>query len=117
MIFFFGIRQTIVLSVLLANLTCSHCGERNTVSAHFISRHFHFFWIPVFPIGKKVVTVCSHCKQNLREREMPNEYRQVIEQYKPQAKARVWQWSGLLIVGGLFALFFLMGIVGYLLRG
>lgn len=116
MIFFFGIRSTLVLNILLENLYCSHCGQQNTVSAQFIVRHFHFFWIPIFPIGKKVTTTCSHCKQNFTEREMPGKYRQIIEKYKPQAKARIWQWSGLLIVGSLFALFFLMGIIGYLLQ-
>ena len=111
MFFFFGIRSTDVLSVILKNLKCIHCGQVDTVAAHYVSRHFHVFWIPIFPIGKRAVTTCGHCKQSLTKREMPPEYRTVVEQYEGQARPRIWQFAGLIIFGLIFIVPFIISLI------
>ena len=110
MLFFFGIKGKSIHSELMKGQICTHCQQQETTYANFISRYVHFFWIPVFPVGKKAVSVCSHCKQALAKKEMPTEYRTAVKKIKPNAKIPVWYYSGL-IIGALFILFFLTLII------
>lgn len=104
MLFFFGIKGSSVHSELMMNKVCTYCQQQDTTYANFISRYFHFFWIPVFPVGKKAVSVCSHCKQTLNKKEMPEEYRIAAKELKSKAQIPVRHFSGLILVG-LFILF------------
>ena len=110
MLFFFGIKGKSVHSELMKGQSCTHCQQEETTYANFISRYFHLFWIPVFPVGKKAVSVCSHCKQVLTKKEMPAEYRTVVKQLKSSAKIPVWHFSGL-IIGAVLVLFFFAMII------
>lgn len=106
MIFFFGIKGKSVHTELLKNQECTHCGQLNTTYADIISRYVHCFWIPLFSIGKKAFTYCSHCKQTLGKKEMPKIYQEAVDQYKAEAQTPIWHYSGVLIFGLLVLLFF-----------
>ena len=110
MLFFFGVKGKSVHSELIKDQACMHCQQRDTTYANFISRYFHLFWIPVFPVGKKAVSVCSHCKQALAKKEMPVEYRTAVKNLKSKAKIPVWHFSGL-IIGVILILFFFALII------
>ena len=71
-------------------------------------KHAHIFWIPLFPIGKKGLSQCQHCKQVLEVKQMPDTVRRDYEQLKHDTKGPLWQFAGLgiiafLIVMGSFA--------------
>jgi hypothetical protein len=106
MIFFFGVKGKSVHNELLTDQECTHCGQINTTYVNFTSRYVHCFWIPLFPIGKKAFTYCSHCKQTLSQKEMPVVYKSAVEQHKANAQTPVWHYSGLLIFCLLVFLFF-----------
>jgi len=110
MIFFFGTRATSVLTELVPNLSCQYCGEQRMYLV-ISSRYFHFFWIPMFPIGKSTYTVCNHCKQTLSINQMPQEYRIAIADQAAEAKTPVWQFAGLMIIGVCIAVPILIGII------
>lgn len=110
MIFFFGTRGTSVLTELVPNLACQHCNEQRMYLV-INSKYFHFFWIPMFPIGKSTYTVCNHCKQTLSIHQMPQEYRVAIANQVAKAKTPIWQFAGLMIVGACIIIPVVIGII------
>ncbi|WP_428982469.1 zinc-ribbon domain-containing protein [Pedobacter punctiformis] len=98
MIFFFGTRSSTVLTEKLNYCTCAHCQQQDTIYITAISSYFHVFWIPVFPIGKKYYSYCTHCKQTLAQRQMPNEYRNSLTEIAQRAKTPIWHFIGLFLI-------------------
>lgn len=96
----------------LPGLACAHCGTVGALSSTIFSRYLHLFWIPVLPIGKTSVTVCQHCQQTLREREMPAAYRAPVQALQAQARTPFSNYALLLLFGAGLALVLVGGIVG-----
>jgi hypothetical protein len=76
-----------------------------------VSRYVHFFWIPVFPIGKTSATVCHHCKQVLSPHEMPATYRAPVQAIQSQARTPLTNFALLLLFGAGVAFLFVVGLV------
>jgi len=72
-------------------------------------RYYHLFWIPIFPINKTGVSVCSHCKQTLKLEEFSTkpalaaEYDRMVK----QTKTPIWTFALLMIIG----VFIIIGII------
>jgi hypothetical protein len=115
MIFFFGTRSKAILTILLNNLECCYCKQRDTIFLSIVSTYAHLFWIPLFPVGKKKFTVCSHCRQTLADKQMPPEYITAIFQENIAAKTPVWQFAGLIIIGCLITIPFIFSIISMLI--
>ncbi len=81
---------------------CSHCqGQRkHTISVY--GRYAHIFWIPFFPLGKKGVSECNHCKITLAPKEMNEQLKLAFQNAKKNTKTPIWFWSLLLIIVLLF---------------
>jgi hypothetical protein len=77
---------------------CPNCGTANSVDMYVFQKYFHVFWIPVFPTGKLAVSECSHCKQVLKQKEMPFQIKASIDGVKSQTKTPVWTFSGLALL-------------------
>lgn len=99
MIFFYGAKWSTILSEPAAGIACSSCGQEDSIVVNVVSRYAHFFWIPVFPFSKKLVTVCRHCQKADSESRMPPAARAALMPYKAKAKFPVWEFAGLIIVG------------------
>ena len=80
------------------NTTCESCDSKGTVVFSVFSKHVHVFWIPLFPVGKKVFSECLHCKKVLKTKEMPNDFKQEYKIIKSDSKVPVWQFSGLILI-------------------
>ena len=78
---------------------CPHCGTSHSVTMYIFQRYGHVFWIPFFPLEKKVFTQCDNCKQVLQPGQMPTYFRPYYENLKSRSKAPLWMFSGLLLVG------------------
>lgn len=78
---------------------CIHCGQPATVQLVVVQRYAHVFWIPFFPIGKKGVSICSHCKQTLTVKEFSDEYREFYNQVKQNRRPPIYMYSGLILLG------------------
>lgn len=98
MLFFFGTGSSIVLTEQVRNVSCTYCQQQDTVFITAISRYFHFFWIPVFPIGKRYYSQCSHCQQVLEKSQMPDQYKAVLAEISTTAKTPIWQFIGLILI-------------------
>ena len=80
---------------------CSHCGKTHAISAFVYSSYFHIFWIPIFPLGKYVATQCGHCKQVLKEKEMPPALKLDTLSLMQQSKTPIKSYAGVLLFVGL----------------
>ncbi|MBO9150839.1 zinc-ribbon domain-containing protein [Chitinophaga sp. GCM10012297] len=87
---------------------CSHCGTMMSVQVFVYQKYAHIFWIPAFPLGKTGGSVCTHCKQTLKPKEMPNDLKLSYDSLRSRAKTPIWTFSGLIVIGlivtfGIFA--------------
>jgi len=93
----YGTRATLLKSEYLFE-PCPNCKATNSVQISIFGRYAHIFWIPFFPIGKKGVSVCSNCKQVLKDKDMPDTLKLSYDNLKTHAKTPIWNFSGLAIV-------------------
>lgn len=93
----FGTR-TKFLTAFGTQHTCSHCntGKLNLV---YTGSYFHIFWIPIFPLGKRGMTECPHCKQVLTEKEVGPQGRSYLHSQKAGVKTPITHFFGLILIG------------------
>jgi len=94
---FFGTGSASLDSVKTRNITCQHCNNQDTIYINIYRRHAHVFLIPVFPLGKSGSTYCTHCKETLSPKQMPEALKMQYKNIKGEAKGPIWQFSGLLV--------------------
>ncbi len=90
------------------NTICPNCQTESSITYHIYRKHVHIFWIPLFPLGKKGYSECSHCKNVLETKEMPRNMQMELEIVKNETRGPIWQFAGLgilavLIVWGTLA--------------
>lgn len=88
---------------------CTHCGQIATVEISLLQRYAHFFWIPFFPVGKRGVSRCSHCKEVLASREFSEGYLDLYNQLKQNHRPPLYLYAGLMLLAVLIS----SGIVLY----
>ena len=77
---------------------CPNCGTQNSVELNVFQKYAHVFWIPFFPMGKTAVSQCNHCRQILKNKEMPEAFKSNYEVLKAQNKTPLWTFAGLAIL-------------------
>lgn len=77
----FGTRSGNLKSPQTDALDCNFCKTEKSVWFYFFQRYIHIFWIPFVPIGKTGSSVCSHCKQALSVKKMPETQKTTISKY------------------------------------
>ena len=94
----FGTRTAYIKSVKLNNAVCPHCGTGESIVLNIFRKHVHVFWIPFFPLWKKVVSQCQHCKNGLYYNEMPTDLQRESDLVKRDTRGPLWQFSGLAVI-------------------
>jgi len=61
---------------------CLHCQEQRKHTIGRYGRYAHVFWIPFFPLGKKGVSECNHCKITLAPKEMNEQLKLAFQNAK-----------------------------------
>ncbi len=100
----FGHRATRIGSVDLYGTSCNYCEQSNSQEITVFGRYAHVFWIPMFPLGKVVVSECNHCMRTIRRNEFTPQLSRKYEEQKNRLKTPFWHWIGLIIIGLLIAL-------------
>ncbi len=106
----FGSRATNIGNFDVRNSKCEYCQNDSTQRISVFGKYVHIFWIPIFPIGKKAVAECTHCKRTIEQKEFSSKLSQLYQENKSKAKRPFWHWLGLIIVACLLALIILIGI-------
>lgn len=106
----FGSSREYTKAIQHVSGACPHCEQQNTLNNEVLMRYFHIWYIPFFPIRKRVVTICSHCKGYFESNTMPTPIAQQGIQMKKHTKYPLKYWSGLLLIGGLILLVAILGL-------
>ncbi len=93
----YGRRATTLKTQVLFD-PCPNCKSTNSVHLTIYGRYAHIFWIPMFPIGKTGVSVCSNCRQVLKSKDMPPDLRLAYDNMKSGTKPPFWHFSGLALI-------------------
>lgn len=100
----YGSKAVHLKSLHSQSATCAHCGTEGQMLFSVFSRHAHVFWIPFFPIGKKGLAQCAHCKQVTELKHMSPTIRNDYNVIQSHTKTPWWQFSGLALL--IVAIFF-----------
>jgi len=100
----YGARASRIGNFYLDNTSCEYCKETGKQEVSVFGRYVHIFWIPIFPIGKKAVSECVHCKRTIEQKDFTPELKSNYTSNLSQAKRPVWHFSGLILIGA-FILF------------
>ena len=76
---------------------CGYCEIDTPQEITVFGRYFDVFWIPVFPIGKKAVAECTHCKKTISQRDFPPKLKEAYQKHKLKTPLKHWFLS--LLVG------------------
>lgn len=98
----FGSKLKLLVMQILQGITCMHCNSQNTTNAAIYQKIAHFFWLPLFPMGKTGGTECSHCKQILREKELSLSVKPAYDALKAQTKTPISVYWGAAVLIILF---------------
>jgi hypothetical protein len=77
---------------------CTECNKINTTQMSVYQKYAHFFWIPMFPIGKTAATQCSHCKKVLAKKEFDNNLKEQYNNLVRKTKIPKWTFAGLAVI-------------------
>lgn len=100
----YGHRAVHLKTIQPNHLVCPNCGSKGTIQLSVYRRHAHVFWIPFFPIGKKGISQCQHCKHVMEVKEMPEDVRRAYNELKSESRGPIWQFTGLFLLALLFPL-------------
>jgi hypothetical protein len=106
----FGSKATNIGNFDVPNSKCEYCQNDSTQRISVFGKYAHIFWIPIFPLGKKAVAECTHCKRTIEQKEFSSKLNELYQQNQSKAKRPFWHWLGLLLVGGLLALITIIGV-------
>ena len=88
--------------IKIDNESCPNCKE-NTIFLHGFAKYFHIFWIPIFPVYKKKITVCHSCEVEIPKKERSQSLKDKVELEKSNFKTPLYLFAGLIIILSLIA--------------
>jgi len=97
----YGLGSKKLGEIKISNEACPDCKELNTVFLHGSVKYFHIFWIPVFPVYKKKVTICHSCEKEMPKKKRSQSLKNKIELEKSNFKIPIYLFTGLIIILGL----------------
>jgi len=103
----YGSRSSHVKSAFLDDAVCPSCETAGQMVMSTFARYAHVFWIPLFPLSKKVYANCNHCKAEFELSDMPPDLRNQCVKFRKAQKFPIWHFSGLIAV----CLFILYGVI------
>ena len=99
----YGTRAVHITSEASNEVTCPLCENKTAMTMTVYRKHFHVFWIPMFPLAKAVME-CQSCGNEIEENDSPLLIKNKFQKVKEEAKGPIWQFVGLaffIIIVGL----------------
>ncbi|WP_299103909.1 zinc-ribbon domain-containing protein [uncultured Tenacibaculum sp.] len=100
---FYGTKGSHLHSERVSGIKCNHCEQQTSHTISIFGKYFYIYWIPIFPIGKKGISECNHCKATYERKEMSEQLKLAHDNVKRQTKTPFTHWVGSLLIGGLIA--------------
>lgn len=111
----FGTSSSIIHPKKLEKGDCPYCKTENNMWIQGYQKYVHIFWIPFFPVGKKVYMVCGHCKGAFEKREIqdPKLIQSFLDGKNNQTKTPWYHFTGLILLSILIVL---VSVLPYITR-
>ncbi len=101
---FYGSKATKIGELSVSGTKCAYCENTGKQQISVFRKYAHIYWIPFFPLGKKAVAECTHCKRTIGQKEFSGNLKNRYEEIKEQLKGPIWHWSGLGVLVALVAI-------------
>lgn len=100
----FGWRLHKIKTVPNAALQCEHCAQSGGVAFDVYQEYAHYFWIPTYPQGKRVVLQCVKCGSSQHQDELSPASLEAAVAARRSARTPAWTFVGLvvLVAAGLY---------------
>jgi hypothetical protein len=105
MIFIFGTRESHLRTIPTPGHACPACANNEALSLLFFSRYAHLFFVPLFPVSRRMQVVCANCRQSGSESAIPASLLPSAKHLQKQTGRPWWQFIGLMLVGAAVAFF------------
>jgi len=93
----YGIGNKLLKEAPIENFSCTNCKHPSSVISIY-QRYFDLFWIPTFPLGKKIVLVCPNCEHVVEEKEFPEEFKKSSKLLKSSLPTPKYMFTGLILI-------------------
>jgi hypothetical protein len=105
----YGTRNTQLIKEVLTE-KCPNCENQASTEMYVYQKYAHIFWIPFFPISKKGISQCDHCKKVYTDNDMPPVLLKAFFNLEKQTKIPKWTFVGLALIGVLIVSVIYSGI-------
>jgi len=96
----FGTQSKSVNGPALMSSTCPRCGSGGQATSGVI-RYFHLFWIPVFPISRRVAVTCNLCRFTRDQHQIPAPLADNVKRMLFTQRTMLPMFSGSIIIAVL----------------
>ena len=100
---FYGTKGSHLNNERKGGIKCDNCNEITNHNISVYGKYGYLYWIPVFPMGKKVFSECSNCKVTNDFKQMNEKLKDASADVKRNTKTPIWYWSGLGIIALLIS--------------
>lgn len=94
----YGSKGTHLKTERVNNIRCDYCQQQTPHNISVFGRYAYLYWIPFFPMGKKAISECTHCKVTLEKNNMNQQLQTAHDTVKGKTKTPFWYWAGLIIL-------------------
>ena len=101
---FYGTKGSLIDSKRTTAIECDTCKQISPHTVSVYGKYGYLYWIPVFPMSKKVFSECNNCKATNEFSGMNEKLRRASIDIKKETKTPIWYWSGLGIIAILIAI-------------
>lgn len=98
---FYGTKGSHLHSEKVSGVKCINCGEQHVHTISVYGKYAYIYWIPIFPLSKKVFSECTNCKATLEKKEMSEQLRLKADNVKANTKTPLTYWTGLAVIVGI----------------
>ncbi len=98
---FYGSQASRIADLKINGTTCERCQKTSAQHVSVFSKHAHLYWIPLFPIGRVIVSECESCKITIKQKEFSAPLKSQLQLQKDNIKTPIWKWTGTGIIAML----------------
>jgi hypothetical protein len=98
MIIFYGTKSSHVKSESSEVGVCPSCETYGQMITSVYANYAHVFWIPLFPLYKKVYATCEHCETVFELNEMAPDLRNQCVKFRRRQRFPLWHFTGIITV-------------------
>jgi hypothetical protein len=100
---FYGTSGSLIHTEQTPSVKCNSCEKQSQHTVSVFGKYAYLYWIPIFPVGKKGVSECNHCKVTLEKKDMSEQLKLAYGNIKTNVKSPLKHWSGLAVILALIS--------------